>query len=346
MEDKKYSLGGFTFDTQQEYERAKVELQVILKIKQKYDINNPEDAKNVLDAVNKKGDVFKSSVGKAFINKLKRVSKNENEIHVKKPVPEQKVRYKQEEKVQDRVIIPIIAEGKKKADEYIYNHLTAEEKEEFENKKIKDKEFADNSRFIIKILMFILMIVCPPLLVIFIIFMIVAKSSSKIKWLIHNWKSGVMNVIYYVALAMTEAIPMGVKFYFDIQIPIIILLVPVLLISVITYVIIRTTHKSQFYLAMKNIAMYPIVILLTLLPFALTGAMAYIGYTAKTAVNNVNGGGNPYGGTGPDFVYDNPPVYQVSGYSYYNSHGTFVVVGPSMRTMPDASVYNNLSYKG
>lgn len=346
MEDKKYSLGGFTFDTQQEYERAKVELQVILKIKQKYDINNPEDAKNVLDAVNKKGDVFKSSVGKAFINKLKRVSKNENEIHVKKPVPEQKVRYKQEEKVQDRVIIPIIAEGKKKSDEYIYNHLTAEEKEEFENKKIKDKEFADNSRFIIKILMFILMIVCPPLLVIFIIFMLVAKSSSKIKWLIHNWKSGVMNVIYYVALAMTEAIPMGVKFYFDIQIPIIILLVPVLLISVITYVIIRTTHKSQFYLAMRNIAMYPIVILLTLLPFALTGAMAYIGYTAKTAVNNVNGGGNPYGGTGPDFVYDNPPVYQVSGYSYYNSYGTFVVVGPSMRTMPDASVYNNLSYKG
>lgn len=284
-------------------------MQVILKIKQKYDINNPEDAKNVLDAVNKKGDVFKSSVGKAFINKLKRVSKNENEIHVQKPVPEQKVRYKQEEKVQDR-------------------------------------EFADNSRFIIKILMFILMIVCPPLLVIFIIFMLVAKSSSKIKWLIHNWKSGVMNVIYYVALAMTEAIPMGVKFYFDIQIPIIILLVPVLLISVITYVIIRTTHKSQFYLAMRNIAMYPIVILLTLLPFALTGAMAYIGYTAKTAVNNVNGGGNPYGGTGPDFVYGNPPVYQVSGYSYYNSHGTFVVVGPSMRTMPDASVYNNLSYKG
>lgn len=346
MEDKKYSLGGFTFDTQQEYERAKVELQVILKIKQKYDINNPEDAKNVLDAVNKKGDVFKSSVGKAFINKLKRVSKNENEIHVQKPVPEQKVRYKQEEKGQDRVIIPIIAEGKKKSDEYIYNHLTAEEKEKFENKKIKDKEFADNSRYIIKILMFILMIVCPPLLVIFIIFMLVVKSSSKIKWLIHNWKSGVMNVMYYIALAMAEAIPMGVKFYFDIQIPIIILLVPVLLISVITYVIIRTTHKSQFYLAMRNIAMYPIVILLTLLPFALTGAMAYIGYTAKTAVNNVNGGGNPYGGTGPDFVYDNPPVYQVSGYSYYNSHGTFVVVGPSMRTMPDASVYNNLSYKG
>ncbi len=200
-----------------------------------------------------------------------------------------------------------IKKNKKKADEYIYNHLTAEEKEKFENKKIKDKEFADNSRYIIKILMFILMIVCPPL---------------------------------------SEAIPMGVKFYFDIQIPIIILLVPVLLISVITYVIIRTTHKSQFYLAMRNIAMYPIVILLTLLPFALTGAMAYIGYTAKTAVNNVNGGGNPYGGTGPDFVYDNPPVYQVSGYSYYNSHGTFVVVGPSMRTMPDASVYNNLSYKG
>lgn len=60
-------------------------------------------------------------------------------------------------------------EEQEKADEYIYNHLTAEEKEKFENKKIKDKEFADNSRYIIKILMFILMIVCPPLLVIFII---------------------------------------------------------------------------------------------------------------------------------------------------------------------------------
>lgn len=316
MEDKKYLLGGFTFDTQQEYERAKVELQVILKIKQKYDINNPEDAKNVLNAVNKKGDVFKSSVGKAFINKLKRVSKNENEIYVQKPVPEQKVRYKQEEK------------------------------EKFENKKIKDKEFADNSRYIIKILMFILMIVCPPLLVIFIIFMLVVKSSSKIKWLIHNWKSGVMNVMYYIALAMAEATPIVAAYYFNIQISIITVLVPAILISVITYAIIRATHKSQFYLAMRNIAMYPIVILLTLLPFALTGAMAYIGYTAKTAVNNVNGGGNPYGGTGPDFVYDNSPVYQVSGYSYYNSHGTFVVVGPSMRTMPDASVYNNLSYKG
>ena len=357
MEDKKYSLGGFTFDTQQEYERAKVELQVILKIKQKYDINNPEDAKNVLDAVNKKGDVFKSSVGKAFINKLKRVSKNENEIHVQKPVPEQKVRYKQEEKGQDRVIIPIIAEGKKKsdikyhiiffmtflfaaigpyipnggeafgaavaftfllvigiasirkikknkkkADEYIYNHLTDEEKEKLENKKIKDKEFADNSRY--------------------------------------------MNVMYYIALAMAEATPIVAAYYFNIQISIITVLVSAILISVITYAIIRATHKSQFYLAMRNIAMYPIVILLTLLPFALTGAMAYIGYTAKTAVNNANGGGNPYGGTGPDFVYGNPPVYQVSGYSYYNSHGTFVVVGPSMRTMPDASVYNNLSYKG
>ena len=46
-----------------------------------------------------------------------------------------------------------LKKNKKKADEYIYNHLTDEEKEKFENKKIKDKEFADNSRYIIKILM-------------------------------------------------------------------------------------------------------------------------------------------------------------------------------------------------
>ena len=55
-----------------------------------------------------------------------------------------------------------IKKNKKKADEYIYNHLTAEEKEEFENKKNKDREFADNSRYIIKSMMFILRRVCPP----------------------------------------------------------------------------------------------------------------------------------------------------------------------------------------
>ena len=65
------------------------------------------------------------------------------------------------------------------------------------------------------------MIVCPPLLVIFIIFMLVVKSSSKIKWLIHNWKSGVMNVMYYIALAMAEATPIVAAYYFNIQISII-----------------------------------------------------------------------------------------------------------------------------
>lgn len=425
MEGKKYSLGDFTFDTEQEYERAKAELQVILKIKQRYDINNPEDAGKILEAVNKKGDVFKSSVGRAFINKLKRISGTEqkqkstadtNQEQKSISGIEQKRKRvsatnqelkkvsisRQEEAHQDRVVIPIIAEGrknadikyhiiffmtflfaavapyftdgtdgvgaasafvfllvigiasirsikknKKNADEYIYNHLSDGEKEEFESKRIKDKEFADNATFIVKILMFILMIACPPLLVAFIVFMLLVKSSSKIKWLIHNWKSGMMNAVYYVALFMVEAVPLIADVYYDIKLPVIIAIIPAILISVIMYSMIMTTHKSQFYLAMRNIAMYPIVILLTLLPFALTGAMAYIGYSAKNAVNNINGGGgNPYGGTGPDFVYDNPPVYQVSGYSYYNSHGTFVVVGPSMRTMPDASIYNNLSYKG
>ena len=51
-------------------------------------------------------------------------------------------------------------EEQEKADEYIYNHLTAEEKRNFETRKLRIK-VADNSRFIIKILMFILMIVCP-----------------------------------------------------------------------------------------------------------------------------------------------------------------------------------------
>ena len=99
-----------------------------------------------------------------------------------------------------------IKKNKKKADEYIYNHLTAEEKEKFENKKIKDKEFADNSRYIIKILMFILMIVCPPLLVIFIIFMLVVKSSSKIKW------SDECNVLYCTGYGRSDTNCSGILF--------------------------------------------------------------------------------------------------------------------------------------
>ncbi len=75
---KKYSLGGFTFDTQQEYERAKkLNCRLFLRLNKNMILIIQRMPKNVLDAVNKKGDVFKSSVGKAFINKLKRVSKNE-----------------------------------------------------------------------------------------------------------------------------------------------------------------------------------------------------------------------------------------------------------------------------
>ena len=102
--------------------------------------------------------------------------------------------------------------------------------------------------------------------------MLVVKSSSKIKWLIHNWKSGVMNVMYYIALAMAEATPIVAAYYFNIQISIITVLVSAILISVITYAIIRATHKSQFYLAMRNIAMYPIVILLYIITICVNGS--------------------------------------------------------------------------
>ncbi len=56
--------------------------------------------------------MFKSSVGKAFINKLKECQRMKMK-YMYKTSTRTKVRYKQEEKGQDRVIIPIIAEGKK-----------------------------------------------------------------------------------------------------------------------------------------------------------------------------------------------------------------------------------------
>lgn len=50
------------------------------------------------------------------------------------------------------------------------------------------------------------------------------------------------------------------------------------------------------------------------------------------------GGGNPNGGTGPSFVYENePPQYWVNAPHTQN--------GGYMRTMPDASISNNLSSK-
>ena len=59
--------------------------------------------------------------------------------------------------------------------------------------------------------------------------------------------------------------------------------------------------------------------------------------------DNVNdtyavGGGNPNGGTGPSFVYENePPQYWVNAPHTQN--------GGYWRTMPDASISNNLSSK-
>lgn len=429
----KYTLGAFTFDTKEEYEQARRELNRISELKKRFDLDNPTDAKRILDAVSTRPDLFKTAVGMAFVRKLKRVVKNNisinsskeasrvdknetvrksnhEDISVNSKVGKKNVnRYINRPNLENRVVLPIIVEAKngtnalfvfgfflsyiwmlfsaryapetmsdvasgviftaiiigisnlcgirkrkKKADKYIYEHLTSEQKKALEKENAKNKEDAEGARFLFKVALFIIAIAIPPLLVVIIIALLVMGAWPKIKWIFNNIKSGVALIIYFSAFALTGGIQVMYEDRFDKQMPLIPAVIITAVLALGTYTLIKRWHNRQFYLAVCNMASFPFMVFLALLPFVAVAGMMYIRANMHELTGsgsgvipggNPNGGGNPYGGTGPDFIYDVPPQYMVSGYSYYNSYGTLVVVGPYKRTMPDASIYNNLSYR-
>lgn len=429
--ESKYTLGAFSFDTKEEYEQAKRELSRIAELKKRFDFENPDDAKKLLDAISGKPELFKTAVGKAFIRKLKRAvkdntasgidsnakhteteqSKSVQSIPAKRGisnVPSGK--NKKEWKDKGQVVFPIIMETnpvtnvlfivgfflsffgmfysarcdeeamssvggavtlavfiigianlcgiskrKKKADKYIYNHLTAEQKKALETEKEENKEAAEGVRFLLKIVMLIVAIAIPPLFVVLVIALLVMGVWPKIKWVFNNIKSGIALVVYIFAFALAGGIQDIYEDQFHREMPLAFGLIITAALAVGTFFLIKRWHKRQFYLAICNMASFPFMVFLALLPFIAVAGMMYIranmqeltgSAVGMVASGNSNGGGNPNGGSGPGFIYDVPPVYQVSGYSYYNSNGTLVVVGPYPRTMPDASIYNNLSYRG
>lgn len=374
-----YLLGNFKFKTKEEYEQAKIELNRISILKKKFDFDNPDSAKKLLKAISERPELFKTAVGSALIRKLKRtldinMTEKHNQIpkaSVKKNESDKKASKKCMEKSdeeEERTVLPIIKEAgpvtnflftvafflsfflsfysvrsdeislemvvtyyimvmltigivnlcgirrrKKKADKYIYAHLSEAQKNAMNDAKAEEEKNQSMCLF------------------------------PKLKWLLYNLKSGLALVLYFLGFCMAGGVQELYEQDYDSTMP----LIPAFLITVVfavaTYTLIVRWHKRQFYLAICNMASFPIMLFFAMLPFAAFGAMMYI----RANMNEITGiGGNPNGGVGPDFVYDVPPVYEVAGYSYYNSRGTLVVVGPYNRTMPDASIYNNLGYRG
>ncbi|MGN1187693.1 MAG: hypothetical protein ACI4R6_04295, partial [Lachnospiraceae bacterium] len=293
--ESRYTLGSFSFETKEEYEQAKRELNRIAELKKKFDFENSADAKKLLDAISGKPDLFKTAVGNAFIRKLKRAVRDNtasvgdgNAIHTEieqskivQSVPAKRGgsnipsgENKKERTDKGQMVFPIIKEAKpvtnvlfivgfflsffgmfysarcdeeamssvmgavtlavfligianlcgisrrkKKADKYIYNHLTAEQKKALEKKKEENKENAEGVRFLLKIVMLIIAIAIPPLFVVLVIALLIMGVWPKIKWIFNNIKSGIALVVYIFAFALAGGIQDIYENQFDREMP-------------------------------------------------------------------------------------------------------------------------------
>lgn len=73
-QENKYKLGDLTFDTEQEYREAAMDLKRIKGLMEKYDVENPEQAKKILMSVKAHPETFRSPYGQKFIVKLERAA--------------------------------------------------------------------------------------------------------------------------------------------------------------------------------------------------------------------------------------------------------------------------------
>lgn len=65
-----YSIGNFTFETEEEFNKANEELQFINELKKQYNINDKDDAQKILDYLEANNKTFETSIGSWFIKML------------------------------------------------------------------------------------------------------------------------------------------------------------------------------------------------------------------------------------------------------------------------------------
>ncbi len=71
-EKKKYKLGDYEFDTEQEYREAAIDLKRIKELMAKYDVSNPDQARRILATILAHPESFRSPYGRKFVDKLEK----------------------------------------------------------------------------------------------------------------------------------------------------------------------------------------------------------------------------------------------------------------------------------
>ncbi len=73
-QEKKYKLGDLEFDTEQEYREAAADLKRIKGLVDKYNVDDPEQAKKILASIKAHPDTFRSPYGMKFVVRLERAA--------------------------------------------------------------------------------------------------------------------------------------------------------------------------------------------------------------------------------------------------------------------------------
>lgn len=237
-----------------------------------------------------------------------------------------------------------IDKRKKAAEKYFYEQLTEDEKKKLEEENKEDSKWG----FLLVIGLVVLGVLIPPLGLIMLLLFVFVNQFPKLKWLIKNWKAGVLALVgfLYQLFMIASANSYKEKIAAGEDISFFGILIGIMISTIFIMFLIEKVLHAQFYLAIRNMASFPIMLFLFILPFAVIGMAIYADVQSHSSDGtlyaygtggggNPNGGGNPYGGTGPNFIYDGqPPVYVVN--APHTKDGWY------LRSMPDATVYNNL----
>lgn len=235
-----------------------------------------------------------------------------------------------------------------KARQYVYDHMTPEEKEEFDKVANGDQEDISGWGILITIAFVALCIIVPPIGIIALIVLAFIRTKDYFVWLLKNLKAGLGAFIIFLSYVMVFAATtetmrqasLNGTNAFATPADHIRWCTIIVLMSLIPVFLLRLILGRQFYLGIRYAVTFLLTFTMAVLPFLL---IAFIVYQRNNSNGGNGGNGGGVGGTGPSFIYDGqPPIYTVNGYSYVNSHGTRVVVNPYPRSMPDASVWNNL----